>query len=227
MTRALYPVRPTVPASALSHLRSFVSLQQQSGCRSVSGGTYGTNEEVPTGTASRENATAGVRSFCDRPTGVAWRRETGGVQLPGLYAHLRKEKEQRTIYCVAADDTQKTASEAERGKSRTSATHARTHPRTGQVVASGGAGAHPVLRCASEHLRAVSFGSRSGGSGIARCRGAVRTVASFGIVCGASSLAGFLCLLSVIPILCSAWALLPKARAGCGKSACPDPWRGL
>jgi RNA-directed DNA polymerase len=35
-----------------------------------------------------------------------------------------------------------------------------------------------------------------------------------------------LCLLSVIPILCGAWALLPKARAGCGKPARPDPWRG-
>ena len=31
--------------------------------------------------------------------------------------------------------------------------------------------------------------------------------------------------LSVIPILCGAWALLPKARAGCGKPARPDPWR--
>jgi|ERR1700676_415641 len=46
------------------------------------------------------------------------------------------------------------------------------------------------------------------------------------IVCGASSLAGCLCLLSVIPILCGAWASLPKARAGCGKAARPDPWRG-
>jgi RNA-directed DNA polymerase len=26
---------------------------------------------------------------------------------------------------------------------------------------------------------------------------------------------------------CAAWVLLPKARAGCGKSARPDPWRGL
>jgi len=24
-----------------------------------------------------------------------------------------------------------------------------------------------------------------------------------------------------------AWASSPKARAGCGNSACPDPWRGL
>ena len=32
---------------------------------------------------------------------------------------------------------------------------------------------------------------------------------------------------SIIPILCAAWASLPKARAGCGKSARPDPWRGL
>src|ERR1700726_937868 len=102
-------------------------LSQQSGCRSVSGGTYGTNEEVQPGTASRENAPAGVRSVCDRPTAVAWRRETGDVQLPGLYAHLREEEEQRTVYGVAANDTQKAADEAERGESRASATHVYTH----------------------------------------------------------------------------------------------------
>ncbi len=43
-------------------------LSQQSGCRSVSGGTYGTNDEVQPGAASREDATSGVRSVCDRPT---------------------------------------------------------------------------------------------------------------------------------------------------------------
>ena len=65
------------------------------------------------------------------------------------------------------------------------------------------------------------------GSGIVRCRGVARTDASSGTVCGASSLAGCLCLPSVILIPCAAWALSPKARDGCGKSACPDPWRGL
>jgi RNA-directed DNA polymerase len=49
--------------------------------------------------------------------------------------------------------------------------------------------------------------------------------ASSGIACGALSLAGCPCLPSVIPILCGAWASLPKARAGCGKPARPDPWR--
>src|SRR6516225_5693818 len=28
-------------------------------------------------------------------------------------------------------------------------------------------------------------------------------------------------------IPCAAWASSPKARAGCGKPARPDPWRGL
>ena len=59
----------------------------------------------------------------DQP-GVAWRRETGDVQLPGLYAYLREEEEQWTVYGVAANDTQKAAGEAERGESRASATHA-------------------------------------------------------------------------------------------------------
>ena len=40
------------------------------------------------------------------------------------------------------------------------------------------------------------------------------------------SLAAF-AFVSIILILCAAWASLPKARAGCGKPARPDPWRGL
>ena len=107
-----------------------VGFQQQSGCRAVPGGTYGTNAEVQPGTASRENATAGVRSVCDRPTAEAWRRETGDVQLSRLHAYLREEEEQWTVHGVAANDPQKVAGEAERGESRASATHARTHPRT-------------------------------------------------------------------------------------------------
>src|SRR6266478_2717474 len=137
-------------------------IPQQSGCRSVSGGAYRTNEEVQPGTASREDATSGVRSVCDRPTTVAWRRETGNVQLSWLYAHLREEEEQWTVYGAAANDTQETADEAERGESRTSASYARTHPRTGQVVASGGAWTHPVLRSAHEQLGAGSFSIPSG-----------------------------------------------------------------
>jgi len=59
------------------------------------------------------NATAGVRSACDRPAAVAWRRESRDVQLPRIYAYLRKEEEQWTVYGVAADDTEKVADEAE------------------------------------------------------------------------------------------------------------------
>ena len=72
-----------------------------------------TNAEVPPGAASRENATAGVRSVCDRSTAVAWRRETGDVQLSRLHAHLREEEEQWTVHGAAADDTQAVADEAE------------------------------------------------------------------------------------------------------------------
>src|SRR5882672_2764962 len=137
-------------------------LSQQSGCRSVSGGTYGTNEEVQPGTASRENATSGVRSVCDRPTAVAWRRETGDVQLSWLHTYLCEEEEQRTVHGAAANDPQKVANETERGENRTSATDARTHPRTGQVVASSGAWTHPILRSAHEQLGAGSFSIPSG-----------------------------------------------------------------
>jgi group II intron reverse transcriptase/maturase len=89
------------------------------------------HEEVPPGTASRENAAAGIWSVRNRPTAVAWRRETGDVQLSRLYAYLREEETQWTVYGVAANDTQKAANEAERSESRASATNARTHPRSG------------------------------------------------------------------------------------------------
>src|SRR6266850_1421634 len=102
-------------------------IQGKSGCRSVSGGTYGTNAKVQPGTASRENAVAGVRSVCDRPTAVAWRREAGDVQLSRFYAYLRKEEEQWTLHGAAANDSQKVADEVERGESRASTTHALTH----------------------------------------------------------------------------------------------------
>ena len=85
---------------------------------------------VQPGTASRENAPAGVRSVCDQQPATAWRRETGDVQLPRLHAYLREEEEQRTVHGSAANDTQKVAVEAERGERRASATAARTHPRT-------------------------------------------------------------------------------------------------
>ena len=51
-----------------------------------------------------------------------------------------KKKKQRTVHGAAADDSQAVAGEAERGESRTPATHARPHPGSGQVVASGGRG---------------------------------------------------------------------------------------
>src|SRR5882762_3544149 len=132
-------------------------LSQQSGCRTVPGGTYGTNAKVQPGTASRENATAGIWSVCDQQPAKAWRREAGNIQLSRLHAHLREEEEQWTVHGVAANDTQKVAGEAESGESRASATDARTHPRTGQVDASGGAWAHPILRRAHEHTGAAAL----------------------------------------------------------------------
>ena len=121
-----------------------------------------TNAEVQPGTASRENAAAGVRSFCDQQPAKAWRREAGDIQLSWLYAYLRKEEKQWNVYGVAANDTQTVAGEAERGESRASASYARPHPRTGQVVASGGRWAYPVLRRAHELPGAGSFSIPSG-----------------------------------------------------------------
>src|SRR2546427_5479529 len=74
--------------------------------------------------ASRENAAAGVRTVRGRKPEEARRRETGDVQLPRLYAHLREEEEQWTLHGVATDDSQTVASEAERGQDRAQAAHA-------------------------------------------------------------------------------------------------------
>src|SRR5213594_1994069 len=68
-------------------------LSGEVGGRPVSGGTDRENVEVQPGAASREDATFGIRSLCDRQPRVAWRRETRDVQLPRLYPYLRKEEE--------------------------------------------------------------------------------------------------------------------------------------
>ena len=83
-----------------------------------------TNAEVQLGTASRENALAGVRTVRGRKPEEARRRETGDVQLPRLHPHLWEEEEQRTLHGPAADDSQTAASEVERGEGRTQTTHA-------------------------------------------------------------------------------------------------------
>jgi len=60
--------------------------------------------------------------------------------------------------------------------------------------------------CLGTKTRCTYSGSKWGGSGIARCRGAVRMAASFRIACGASSLTGCLRPPSVI--------LIPLRRMG-------------
>src|SRR5882724_7419476 len=159
------PVGPSVASKACArrcHRRAIRGrhrgwIQGQSGCRSVSGGAYGAHAKVQLGIASRENAAAGIWSVCDQRPAKAWRREARDIQLSRLHAYLREEEEQRNVHGVAANDPQKAAGEAERGESRASATDARTHPRTGQVVASSGAWAHSILRRAHEHTGAADF----------------------------------------------------------------------
>src|SRR5205807_9311772 len=83
--------------------------------------------------------------------------EARDTQHSRLHAQVQEEEEQREVHGVAANNAQKVASEAERGGSRASATNARTHPRTGQVVASGGAWTPRILRCAHQHTGAAGF----------------------------------------------------------------------
>src|SRR5207247_9884038 len=87
-------------------------------CWPTLGRTDRENAKVQLGAASRENATAGVRTVRNRKPEEAWRRETGDVQLPRLHPHLWAEEEQRTLHGPAADDSQTAASEVERGESR-------------------------------------------------------------------------------------------------------------
>ena len=75
--------------------------------------------------------------------------------------------------------------------------------------------------------RSTCFGSRWVGSGIVRCRGEVKRAGSSGIGCGGSLTATCLPPTSVTPIHCGGLASSPEARAGCGKAARPDLWRGL
>ncbi len=137
-------------------------IPEQSGCRTVPGGTHGKNEEVPPGIASRENAAAGIWSVCDQQPATAWRREARDIQLSRLHAYLREEEEQRNVHGAAANDPQKVADEVERGESRASTTDARTHSQTRQMAASGGAWTPPVLRSAHEQPGAGSLSIPSG-----------------------------------------------------------------
>src|SRR5271155_914486 len=73
----------------------------------------------------------------------------------------------------------------------------------------------------------MSFGSKWFGTGIARFCGAARKAACPWTVCDVWWLAGCLWCAPIILIPCDAWASSPKARAGCGNPARPDPWRGL
>jgi len=88
--------------------------------------------------ASREDATAGVRSVCDRPAAVAWRRETGNVQFSWLHAYLREEEEQRTVHGCCGRRSAKGANETEGGRKPNFRGGCTNHPEVGKC-ASGGA----------------------------------------------------------------------------------------
>ena len=166
--------------------------------------------------------------FAAEQPAAARRREAGDLQLSRLHAHLREEEEQRTVHGAAADDAQAAAGEAERGESRTPATHARPHPRSGH---SG------CARWSRGHIR--YYGVPMNSPALLSFRFQVgrlwhRTLSRRsqngrvpGTGCGGSSTAGCLLPASVIPIPCGGLASSPKARAGCGKAARPDLWRGL
>src|SRR5881394_2811749 len=156
------PVDPSVASKAGARRCYRRSIPEQSGCRTVPGGTHGKNEEVPPGIASRENAAAGIWSVCDQQPATAWRREARDIQLSRLHAYLREEEEQRNVHGAAANDPQKVADEVERGESRASTTDARTHSQTRQMAASGGAWTRPVLRSAHEQPGAGSLSIPSG-----------------------------------------------------------------
>src|SRR5580692_4475944 len=162
----------------------------------------------------------------DQQPEKARRRETGDVQLSRIYAYLHKEEKQRNVYGAAADDPQKTAGKAERGESRASATHARTHPRTRQMVASGGAWAQPVLRRTHESQCAVAV-SVPGRAALASRAVAAQPEWSRPLGTHAAPHPSLVAAAYGLSSLSS----LPHGRyylrqePGCGKSARPDRWR--
>ena len=125
--------------------------------------------EVRPGAASREDAPHRIRS-ATRPT-TGKRRGEGKPETFNFlgFTHICGKKRSNGTFTVLRQTMRKTAAgEAERGESRTAATHARPHPGVGHVAALGRRWAHPVLRRAHEPARRCArFGSRSAGSGIA------------------------------------------------------------
>ena len=141
--------------------------------------------------------------FAAEQPAAARAREAGDLQLPRLHAHLREEAKNGRFTVLRQTMRKRMQAKLKRGESRTAATHARPIPEVGHVAALGGRRAHPLLRRAHEQPGAARrFGSRSAGSGIARCRGGARRPRARGSGCGGSSTAG--CLL---PRICHPYPL--------------------
>ena len=163
--------------------------------------------------------------FADAEPASAGRREAGDLQLSGLHAQLREDPE-GAVHGAAADDAQAVASEAASGEDRTPAAPAPTRPGAGAYLRAVVLGHNRYYGVPLNGPRAERVPGRWAGSGGASCVAGVKATICRGAGWGATSPAGFRRHVSVIPIRSCASPSRPKARAGCGNAARPDPWRG-
>jgi len=85
--------------------------------------------------ASREDATAGVRSVWIGPAAVAWRRKPENVQFSWLHAYLREDEEQRTVHgCCGSRSAKGCKRNWKEAKTELQRRMHEPHPRSRQVV---------------------------------------------------------------------------------------------
>ena len=204
-------------------------LSQQSGCRSVPGGTARNDCGSSTWNCipRRRGCWSSVRL---RSTNRQWRGEGKPETFNFLgFTHICVKKRSNGRFTVLRQTIRK------RLQAKLNEVKAELQRRMHEPIPEQGKWLQAVVR---GHFRyygvpmnqpALCALSVPSGTALAslRCRGAARTAASFGIACGASSLAGCLCLClsSLSPAPHGRHHLRQEPDAG--DAACPDPWRGL
>jgi len=164
----------------------------------------------------RENANCEFGPFAIDQTGVAWRGKTGDVQLLG-FTHICVKRRSNGRFLGAAANVRKRL-QKKLNEVKPNFSDACTNPSPKwQVVASGGAWTHPVLRWASEPQRAVGFSipvGRLWHRALSRRSQNGRVL--WDRQCGASSL-GLVASATVChPYPCADGRPSPKARADAG-----------
>jgi len=115
---------------------------------------------------------------------------------------MRKEEEQWTVYVLRQTIRKRLQTKLNEVKAELQRRMHEPIPDQGKWLQAVVRGHIGITACPGTKTRCGFFGFQVGGSGTARCRGAARTAASFGIACGASSNAGW-----PLPIVCHPYPL--------------------